>query len=192
MKLDVYDFDDTIYDGDSTANFYLYCLKNKPSLVRYLPIQIWYFIKYKLKLVSKENFKEKFYIFFNGINNIDEYVKKFWNKNENKLRYELIKKTENQKYIISASPEFLLQEICSRKLKNFKLIASKVNKNTGKLESKNCYGEEKVQRLKQEIKEDFKIENFFSDSMSDGFLAELSENSYLVKKKGKTEEWNKK
>ena len=102
MKLDVYDFDDTIYDGDSTANFYLYCLKNKPSLVRYLPIQIWYFIKYKLKLVSKENFKEKFYMFFNGINNIDEYIinekeiditeKKGWGDNAPKYIKEFLDK----------------------------------------------------------------------------------------------------
>lgn len=191
MKLDVYDFDDTIYDGDSTIDFYLYCLKNKLILLKYLPIQIGYFIKYKLKLTNKEMFKEKFYIFFNGISNIDGYVKDFWKKNENKIRYELIKNTGNQKCIISASPEFILQEICNTKLKDFKLIASKVNKNTGKLESKNCYGEEKVKRLKQDIKEEFKIENFFSDSVSDKYLAELSKNSYLVNKKGKTQKWNK-
>ena len=191
MILDVYDFDDTIYDGDSTIDFYLYCLKKQPSLIRYLPIQIWYFIKYKLKLVKKEKFKEKFYVFFSGIDNIDECVKNFWEKNKKKIRFELIKKTNNQKYIISASPEFILQEICNTKLKDFKLIASKVNKNTGKLESKNCYGAEKVGRLKQEVKEEFKIENFFSDSNSDKYLAELSENSYLVKKNLKIKEWKK-
>lgn len=191
MKLDIYDFDDTIYNGDSTIDFYLFCLKNKTSLIKYLPVQIWHFIKYKLKLEDKEKFKEKFYIFFRGIQNIDDYVKEFWNKNNNKIRYDLIKKTENRKYIISASPEFILREVCNTKLTDFILIASKVNKNTGKLESKNCYGEEKVKRIKKEIKEEFEIENFFSDSMSDKYLAELSENSYLVKKGGKIQRWKK-
>ena len=39
MRIDVYDFDGTIYDGDSTVDFWLYCLRRKPSLLRFLPHQ---------------------------------------------------------------------------------------------------------------------------------------------------------
>ena len=137
MNIDVYDFDKTIYNGDSTIDFYLYCIKKNLLLLRYFPIQLLYYIKYKLKLVNKEKFKEKFFIFLNGINNIDDYIIEFWKKNKNKVRYEIIKQNENKKYIISASPEFLLQSMVIQ-MNNFELIATKVNKKSGRFESKNC------------------------------------------------------
>ena len=191
MKIDVYDFDNTIYAGDSTIDFYLYCIKNKFRLLKYLPVQIFYYIKYKLKLINKENFKEKFFSFLNEINDVEDIVEKFWNQNKRKIRYQIIKQTKNKKYIISASPEFLLQDIC-KEIGEFELIASKVNKINGKFESKNCYGEEKVNRLNHHMKESFEIENFYSDSLSDKYLAEMSKNSYLVKNGGKVEVWKQK
>lgn len=190
MKIDVYDFDKTIYDGDSTIDFYLYCIRKEISLLKFIPIQILYFIKYKLKLVKKKKFKEKFFSFLCRIENIDKYIVDFWEENEKKIRYEMIKKTDNKKYIISASPEFLLEPILKR-LENFELIASKVNKENGKFESENCYGEEKVKRLNDEVNEEFEIENFYSDSNSDEYLAEISQNSYLVRKNGRIEKWKK-
>lgn len=39
-ELNVFDFDDTIYKGDSSIDFYLFCLKENVRLIRYLPIQI--------------------------------------------------------------------------------------------------------------------------------------------------------
>ena len=35
----VYDFDETIYDGDSTVDFYKYCVKRKPSLLLLLGLK---------------------------------------------------------------------------------------------------------------------------------------------------------
>ena len=188
MKLDVYDFDGTIYSGDSTIDFYLYCLKHNIFLIRFLPVQILYLIKYKMKLVEKLKFKEKFFSFLKGIKDIDKEVELFWDKNEKKIRYELIKNSENTKYIISASPKFLLQNI-SKKIGDFKLITSKVDKKTGNFIGKNCYGEEKVKRLKEEIGESFEIEKFYSDSISDEYLARLSKESYWVNREGKIEKW---
>ena len=33
MLIDVYDFDGTIYDGDSTADFVLFCLRRHPGMI---------------------------------------------------------------------------------------------------------------------------------------------------------------
>ena len=65
--INVYDFDKTIYQGDSTIDFYLFCLKKNISLLRYLPIQIYGFIIYIFGLREKEYFKEKFFCFLKGI-----------------------------------------------------------------------------------------------------------------------------
>ena len=85
---------------------------------------------------------------------------------------------ENTDVIISASPEFLLKPL--EKLLNIeKVIASKVDINTGKLLSKNCYGKEKVKRF-QKIYPNKVISSFYSDSLSDIPMARLAKNSYLV------------
>ena len=47
--MDVYDFDGTIYDGDSSIDFYLFCLKKNIKLLRYIPGQVLYAILYKFK-----------------------------------------------------------------------------------------------------------------------------------------------
>ena len=46
MNVNLYDFDNTIYDGDSSVDFYLFCLKKKISIIKYLPIFIIYFFLY--------------------------------------------------------------------------------------------------------------------------------------------------
>lgn len=178
-ELNVFDFDDTIYDGDSSVNFYLFSLKKNFFLIRYLPLQIYGFILYKLKVKPKEFFKEKYFSFLKGIKNIDSEVDLFWNVNEFKIKKYLISNKKNI-VIISASPEFLLNKIC-KKIGAKKLIATKVEKNTGKFLSKNCHDIEKVNRLKKEYN-NFTIKEFYSDSKSDRFLAEISEKSFLVKK----------
>ena len=44
--MNVYDFDKTIYDGDSTIDFYFYCLKKHPKIILCLPIQLYAAVKY--------------------------------------------------------------------------------------------------------------------------------------------------
>lgn len=185
--INVYDFDKTIYDGDSTIDFYLFCISKKPILVFLLPLTIIYFIIYKFKIIDKLKFKERFFSFLNHIKNIDRLVELFWEKNIKKIKLWFINDENQNKVIISASPEFLLCYIM-REINVIDIIATKVNKNTGKFESPNCFGKEKVRRLNEKYS-DYLVENFFSDSKSDSYLAQISKNSYLVKKDD-IKEWN--
>lgn len=179
IELNVFDFDKTIYDGDSSIDIYVYLIKKKPQIIRYLPVQLFGMLMYKFKLKPKEYFKEKYFSFLKGIKNIDELIEEFWSKNNSKIKYDLLKDKENI-VVISASPEFLLEPICNI-LKVQKLIASKVEKKTGKFLGKNCYGKEKVNRLNNEY-DSYIIKEFYSDSLSDSFLADKAEKSYLVSK----------
>ena len=65
--INAYDFDKTIYDGDSSIDFYLYCLKRKKSIILLLPIQLYGMLLYILKIKNKEYFKEKFFVFIKKI-----------------------------------------------------------------------------------------------------------------------------
>ena len=86
LDLNVYDFDKTIYYSDSTLDFYLYSLKKNILLIRYLPIQIYGFLLYKLNIKEKEFFKEKFFSFLKGIKNIDNHVEEFWNLHKSGIK----------------------------------------------------------------------------------------------------------
>ncbi len=180
MEVNVYDFDKTIFDGDSTQKFYLYLLKNNPKIAFYLPKQFFYFMPFSFGIMEKTKFKEKFYSCFSSIENIEEEVEKFWDINIKGIKKWYYDNQREDDIIISASPEFLLKPICKRL--NIKyLIASKVDSKTGKYDGLNCYGEEKVIRLKKE-KPEVIINEFYSDSFSDEPLAMLAKKSYIVDK----------
>lgn len=179
--INAYDFDKTIYDGDSSVDFYLYCLKRNKKILLCLPIQIFGFILYVFGLKDKTYFKEKVFSFLKRIDNIDEYIQDFWNKNDNKIKYWYLEQKAKTDVIISASPEFLLKPL-EKKLK-IKVIASKVNKKTGKFESLNCHDKEKIKRYEKETKKEKNIKRFYSDSIkSDYPMFEYAEEAYLVKK----------
>lgn len=176
----VYDFDGTIYDGDSSVDFYLYCLKRKPSIIFLLPIQILGIILYKLKIKNKEYMKEKYFCFFKKIKNIDDYVDDFWNKNKCKIKKWYLNQKDKSDVIISASPEFLLKPL-KKILGIDRVIASKVNKKTGFFESKNCYGSEKIVRFEKEYRNKKNLISFYSDSIrADRPMMEYAKDAYLV------------
>ena len=166
-------------------DIYLYELKKNILLIRFLPVQFFGMLMYKLKLKPKEYFKEKYFSFLKGVKDIDNDVIEFWNKNASKIKQEMLA-GKNNIVVISASPEFLLKPICD-KVGIDKLIATKVDSKTGKFLSKNCYGKEKVKRLEEEFSE-YEIEEFYSDSNSDVHLALIAKSSFLVNK-DKIEEW---
>ena len=175
--MNIYDFDKTIYDGDSTIDFYLFLVKRHPSLLKYLPRQGFAFAKYIFGFINKTRFKEIFYCFLNGIKDIDSEVDRFWSANEHKIKQWYIEKKQKNDLVISASPEFLLAPVCSKL--GIELMASRVDKHTGKTEGENCYGEEKVLRLKEKC-DTARVEQFYSDSLSDAPLADIADEAFIV------------
>lgn len=187
--MNVYDFDGTIYDGDSSIDFCLFCFAKDFSLVRFLPKQFFGFLKFIFRKISRKEFKEKFFCFLKGIEDVEELVKQFWKLNGRKIKPWCLAQRRDDDIIISASPDFLLNEIC--KTLNVKLIATRMDSKTGKIIGENCRGAEKVNRLCAELKlskEEISIENFYSDSKSDEMLAVLAKNSFLVMR-NKIYEW---
>ena len=176
--MNVYDFDKTIYNGDSTLDFYFYCLKKQPKILKVLPIQFYAAFCYKFKKCTKTEFKEKFYCFLPLLKNIDNLLTNFWNDNFFKIKPFYLQQKKFDDIIISASPTFLLSPICE-KLEIKHLIASKVDKFSGKYTGLNCYGEEKVKRFKEQFLIN-EIDNFYSDSLSDTPIANYAKHAFLV------------
>ena len=177
--MNVYDFDKTIYHGDSTAHFYLYCLKTQPSTWKWLPYQGLCAIPFALKIMEKTKFKQRFYKFFTSVNDIDKTVEEFWKIHKKNIKPFYADTQREDDVIISASPYFLLEPII-KELGIKHLMASNVDKYTGIYNGINCHGKEKVRRF-YEVFPDGVIDDFYSDSLSDSPLAEISQKAYLVK-----------
>lgn len=175
----IYDFDETIYYSDSTKDFYFYCLKNFPKMLFSVPSMISAFFLYVIGAKTKTQFKEKMYTFLKYVPDIDSALEDFWNGHEHKIKEWYKKRKKDSDIIISASPEFLLSPICNRLgIKN--LIASRVDKHSGKYSGENCWGEEKVKRLNAEFGE-VVCNEFYSDSLSDTPLANIAKKAQIIK-----------
>lgn len=177
--MNIYDFDETIYDSDSTKDFYFYCLRKYPKMLFSVPPMFWAFLLYILGVKTKTRFKEKMYGFLRYIPDIDSTLCDFWDKNEYKVKQWYKERHKDSDIIISASPEFLLKPICKR-LGIKSLIASRVDKNTGIYTGENCWGEEKVLRLRTEFPEAV-CEEFYSDSLSDTPLAGIAGMAKIIR-----------
>lgn len=178
--MNIYDFDKTIYDGDSTAAFIKYCAKRYKKAYITIPSTAAAFLLYVMGIYTKTRFKETMYRFLKYVPDIDGALADFWDKNEGNILDYYRKQHSEEDIIISASPEFLLKPICDR-LGVKHLIASRVNSRTGEYTGENCWGKEKVIRLKARYGITH-CDKFFSDSKSDTPLAEIADEAYIVRR----------
>lgn len=176
-KYDLYDFDGTIYDGDSGIDLILFAMKKYPSMILK---SLWNIILFLLKLISKEEFKSRIFSFVSKVDNIDDFVLEFWNKHEHKLKsFWLEKKSHKKDIIISASGRFWLEYI-AKKYKVCDLIATEIDPKTGKVSGNNCHGKEKVKLFYDKYPKG-KVNVMYTDSINDLPLIEEANEGYLVK-----------
>lgn len=177
--MNVYDFDNTILRGDSTALFCLYCLRRYPALLRDLPGQAVNGLLFLLKIRKKQDFKQRLLSFLGRIEDVDAAVEGFWRENFRRIKpfYEETRRPDD--VVISASPEFLIAPACAR-LGIRCAMGSPVDKRTGRFSGPNCHGAEKVRRFREAFP-DGEIDTFYSDSHSDDPLAALAARAVMVR-----------
>ncbi len=186
--MNIYDFDGTLYQGDSTLDFILFSLKKHPSLLRFLPVQGMAFASYALKRIDKTTMKQQFFRVFTGYN-AEGLLEEFWDTHQHKIfPWYVGGQQKEDDILISASPEFLLAPICQR-LGIRHLMASRVDPKTGRYTGLNCWGQEKVIRLKDQMGITH-CDNFYSDSHSDQPLADIADRAFLVEKDGTIVPWH--
>lgn len=180
-QLYVYDFDETIYDGDVTRDFHKFCFENCNEIkkLNYFISVIFALIKYIFGIYRWTEFKSEFLGYWKYINNIESVLDEFWEGHKSKIKKWYLEKDHSNDVIISASPEFLLEKICYDYLKVKLLIGTLADKKNGNISGNNCYGSQKVLRLNEKIKNYHMLE-FYSDSLSDSPLAKLADKSFIV------------
>lgn len=181
--MNVFDFDNTIYDGESCFDLFKFYLKKDPALIKLFPKVIKGFALYKRGKLSIEQMISKYGVLAEeGLSKIDydNDSKLFWDKHMHKIKpfYKDIQSDDD--LIITASPDFHIKEICERLgINNY--LTTKVNKQTGKIEFV-CIRENKITAFK-ELYGEKEIENFYTDSPeNDAALIEMAKHAFVVKK----------
>lgn len=177
--MNVYDFDNTIYRGDSTVDLVFWCIRKRPSCISTLPKTALYGVLYGLRIKDKLTFKKTLYRLFAAIDDMDAVTDEFVRTHLYKIKPWYKAQQKEDDTVISASPEFLIRRFCEAiGIKH--VMASRVDIHTGAYDGLNCHGEEKVRRYR-EVFGDAPIDEFYSDSYSDTPLAKLAAKAYLVK-----------
>ena len=180
MKINMYDFDDTIYNGDSTIDFIKYCYKHKYIKFKDIIKIIGAFIKYFFGIIDITQFKEVLFSFLNNVNDGERVVSEFWAEHYKNIKKFYLDKNHDNDIINSASPYFLLKPVCD-KLGVKDLIASDVDLKTGKFREKNNSREVKVDNYNKKYINYILDECYSDNPFNDKFILELANKAYVVK-----------
>ncbi len=190
MNIALFDFDGTITGKDSLVDFIQYSF-GKVNYFKGLAILSPMLVAYSIKMVPNHIAKEKLiaYFFKNwDYKDFHEQAGKYSLEKIDKIIRPLAidklmwhKQQEHKIVVVSASIESWLKPWCDRN--NIELIATrlefKVNKFTGKFASKNCYGIEKENRIRETYNlSDYEIIYAYGDSVGDKEMLALADKSY--------------
>lgn len=178
--MNVYDFDKTLFRGDSTRRFLVYLIGKQPRLLAQVPGFLGNALLFGLKLRKKQAFKERmFRAFFGHAQNIDQALSDFWQKNLSRIFSWYAQTQRPDDVVISASPEDLVRPACQA-LGIVHVMGSPVDLHTGRYLGPNCHGEEKVRRFREAFP-GAQVDTFYSDSHSDDPMARIAKKAVLVR-----------
>ena len=206
MDIIVYDFDKTIYGGETGTDFLIFYMKKKPLKVFLFGISfvkdilLFLFKKIKLKELKGSYFK---FLSDESTDEVEKLANEFWEKRASKVYgwvpNEIIENKKETDYVIviSASPLFLIDSFVKKLgfTHAFGTIMETQVRNEEKyylpkVVGENCKNLEKVKVInrwaeKEGIK--YKIIKFYSDSIMDKPLFDIAEKKYWIKKGKKIE-----
>lgn len=181
--MNAFDFDNTIYDGESTLDMFFFYIARKPWLLKHLATVLKAFARYKKGDVGIPEIIERYVPMVEKdvlrVVDFENDPKVFWDKHIKKIKplYEELRSDDD--LIITASPDFNIEEVCSR-LGIKRWLTSRIDRQTGKILFVNIR-ENKIAAFKEQYG-DAEIENFYTDSPeNDAPLIELAKNAYKVR-----------
>lgn len=181
--MNVYDFDDTIYDGESCLDLFRFYIKKDPSLLKKAPRVLYAFAKYKMGKVTVEQALRQYggelAEMFLKIPDMRADAEEFWDIYFKNIKpfYKQIQQPDD--LIITASPEITVQVACER-LGIHNLIGSVIDPKTGEV-TRLCMRGNKIKAFFEAYPEG-KIENFYTDSpKNDKPLIDAAQHAFIVK-----------
>lgn len=182
MEIDVYDFDGTIYDGDSTVDLIAFCLRRHPSLLAGLTAVAPAAMRLALGRAGLTEFKSAVFSALARRVRLEDEAALFWRdaRTRAKLGAWFNRTPRDLPVVIaSASPEFELRHAAAL-LGDVTLIGTRADAKTGKLIGKNCKGEEKLRRIRELLGDVAVRAMYTDDTKADAPLLAVARERYLV------------
>lgn len=180
--MNVYDFDNTIYRGESAIDFFVYFLKKDPQLLAYVPQVIKALFDYKAQKITIDGALSRYAQlvedYCRSVDDLQGEIESFWDRNIKKIKpfYSQIRKDDD--VILSAGFDIVLEEMGRRTgIKN--IVATETDRDNFKILNF-CFRENKVKAFRARYP-DAVIENFYTDSLNDSPIIDLAQNAYIVK-----------
>ncbi|MCR5632981.1 MAG: haloacid dehalogenase-like hydrolase [Eubacterium sp.] len=178
----VFDFDNTIYNGESAVDYAFYMIRHNKRIIRFIPTILLSLAGYKLCLLSKEKLESIINKVFDGVMDgevsFKDFVEPFWESHSNKLNSTILKRIKPGDVIISAGPVFLLEGI-TEIIKTDKIVGSELDFDKRRITWFN-FGDNKVKRYRQ-LYGDSIVDAFYTDSYYDKDMMMISRDVYIVK-----------
>ena len=172
-----YDFDDTIFTGNSMLRFSMFCSLRLPYLIFFTPVLLVAVCLRGLRILDKNRYLHLISLYVALVPHTDWFVSRFWDRNLRRIKPWYLQQRRDDDVIISASPQFLVEEACRRL--GIRCIATQLSPVSARLHGKHCYGEQKVKVYGQAFGDE-PLATYYSDSLSDTPMFQLAERGYFV------------
>lgn len=177
----VFDFDNTIYNGESVFDFFLFSIKHKPSVIKYIGVVVHNLIKYKLGKTTMEDleqgFKKYAHSYLSLFDNPERLVIQFWDGHMKNIKPWY--KPQQDDIIITASFDVIMDEVCQR-LGVESCICSKIDRESLNVTYIN-FNHNKLKRFQVLYGENTIIDEFYTDNAFDLPMMSISKSAYIVK-----------
>lgn len=183
----VFDFDGTIYDGESLFDLYLYSARHDPKVFRYIAPVLRYAVKYKLGRATLEQMEYGVGKMTEGyltelsrskrVASVEQLVDDFWDR-----YYARIKpwyQPESDDVILTASFGLTVGKTC-RRLGVRNLVASEVDVETMRVTYLN-FNTNKARRFRELYGPDAVVDEFYTDSKFDQPMIDMARHAFMVK-----------
>ncbi|MDR2850338.1 MAG: haloacid dehalogenase-like hydrolase [Verrucomicrobiota bacterium] len=181
--MNVFDFDNTIYNGESGLDLFGYYVKRYPGLLRHGPRVLAALVRYKLGCFTLDEALNRYAYIVEAftvriLDTVEADMVAFWDGHIHKIKplYDALRSPDD--LILSASPEIGLAEVC-RRLGVRRYIGTRFDPATGRLTHLN-FRENKVRAFLAQYP-DGKIDKLYTDSLHDQPLFALAGEVHRVK-----------
>ena len=181
----VLDFDGTIYDGESLLDFYLFTARKDPRVLGYLPIALFYAVRYRLGRVTLEQLDSAMRRvgsrYLRRLTSrpgfdMDRLVSQFWDANMHKIMDWYTPQSDD--VVVTASFDLVAGEAC-RRLGITRCIGSTLDLESLSVGYLN-FGPDKPLHFQRILGRETAIDAFYTDSAFDLPMIDLARRAYLV------------
>ena len=140
--MNVYDFDGTIFPGDCSIGFALWCANRHPKLwFTWFPRTVWAFVQYKRGKIANYQLQRTMFSYLTKVDDFDVQIERYWDRNEKKIAPWYLAQKRPDDLIISASPLCVIERIAGRL--GVDCVATEFDRELGVLTNNLMYATEK-------------------------------------------------